>query len=275
MKTKLLILSGLILVSFYSCKKDSKDNSEIETTFQLSENEAVGDYVTDDANNVFFEVSTNEGLMGRSTQPIQTLNILTCAAVTVTPQNSFPKTMVIDFGTGCTSNGITRSGKINIVLSDSVRKSGSTAVFTFVNYIVQGYKIEGTITWTNTSTQSSIGWQRKIENGKITGPNAYYWLHVGTKNVTQTAGMATPFNLLDDVFSVTGTHTVTNAAGNSRSATVLEALEVKTICGNVTKGTVKLEGPNHFAILNYGDGSCDRVATISIDGQATHTILLP
>ena len=274
MKTKLLILSSLFLVSFYSCKKDQKD-SEVETTFQLSENEAVGDYLTDDVNNVFFEVSTNAGLMGRTNQQIQTLNNLTCAAVNITPAGSFPKTIVIDFGTGCTANGITRSGKINIVLSDTVRKSGSTAVMTFDNYIAQGFKVEGTMTWTNTSTQSSIGWQRKIENGKITGPNAYYWLHVGTKNVTQTAGFATPLNLLDDVFSVTGTHTVTNALGKSRTATILEALEVKTICGNVTKGTVKFEGPNHFAILNYGDGSCDRVATISIDGHATHTILLP
>lgn len=273
MKTNLLILSSVIALSFFSCKKDSKDNSEIETTFQLSENEAVGDYLTDDANNVFFEVSTNEGLMGgRTTQATQTLSI--CAGVTVT-QGGFPKTITIDFGTGCTSNGITRSGKINIVLSDSVRKSGSTAVTTFDNYIVQGYKVEGTLTWTNTSTQSSIGWQRKIENGKITAPNAYYWLHVGTKNVNQTAGMTTPFNLLDDVFSVTGTHTVTNPSGKSRSATILNALEVKTTCGNVTQGTVKFEGPNHYAILNYGDGSCDRVATISIDGQATHTILLP
>lgn len=273
MKTKLLILSSVIALSFFSCKKDSKDNSEIETTFQLSENEAVGDYLTDDANNVFFEVSTNEGLMGgRTTQSTQTLSI--CAGVTVT-QGGFPKTITIDFGTGCTSNGITRSGKINIVLSDSVRKSGSTAVTTFDNYIVQGYKVEGTLTWTNTSTQSSIGWQRKIENGKITAPNAYYWLHVGTKNVNQTAGMTTPFNLLDDVFSVTGTHTVTNPEGKSRSATILTALEVKTTCGNVTQGTVKFEGPNHFAILNYGNGTCDRVATISIDGQATHTILLP
>jgi len=273
MKTKLLILASVLLISFYSCKKDSND-SEIETTFELSENEAVGDYVTDDANSVFFEVSTTAGLMGRSTQQIQTLNILTCAAVSVSP-NAFPKTIVIDFGTGCTSNGITRSGKINIVLSDTVRKSGSTAVMTFVNYIVQGYKIEGTLTWTNTSTQSLFGWQRKMENGKITGPNAYYWLHNGTKNVTQTAGSSTPFNLLDDVFSVTGTHTVTNASGSSRSATILAALEIKTTCGNVTQGTVKFEGPNHFATLNYGDGSCDRVATISIDGRATRTILLP
>ena len=31
---------------------------------------------------------------------VETTNTLSCATVTVTPQNSFPKTIVIDFGTG-------------------------------------------------------------------------------------------------------------------------------------------------------------------------------
>src|SRR5690606_27859518 len=121
--------------------------------------------------------------------------------VTVTPQATFPKTIVIDFGSGCTSaDGVHRKGKINIVLSDSVRKSGTTAVMTFDGYYVHGFKVEGTITWTNTSTPNGVSWTRVIENGKVTTPGGnYYWLHEGTKNVTQTSGANTPFNLLDDV----------------------------------------------------------------------------
>lgn len=95
------------------------------------------------------------------------------------------------------------------------------------------------------------------------------------KYVSQTGGAATPFNILDDVYSVTGDHTVTNPSGASRSATVTEILEKKVICHNVTKGKIKLQGPNHFAIVDYGDGTCDRVATISIDGNPPRTFLLP
>ena len=84
------------------------------------------------------------------------MGILGCATVTVTPQLGFPKTIVIDFGTGCSSNnGTTRKGKINVVLSDSLRKSGSTAVMTFVGYYVNRFQKEGTITWTNISTPTS------------------------------------------------------------------------------------------------------------------------
>ena len=145
---------------------------------------------------------------------------------------------------------------------------------TFVDYYVSGFKKEGTITWTNTSQGSIKSWQRTCENGKITAPGGRYWLHVGTQDVIQTQGSSTPFNLLDDVFSVTGSHTVTNMAGNSRVSTITEALEKKVSCEDIDMGKIKIEGPNHFATLDFGDGSCDKIATISIDGNAARTILL-
>jgi hypothetical protein len=82
-------------------------------------------------------------------------------------------------------------------------------------------------------------------------------------------------NLLDDVYSVTGNHTVINPAGKTRTVTILEALEKKTICHHVTKGKMKIQATTHFAILDYGDGTCDKVATVTIDGVAPITILLP
>ena len=79
---------------------------------------------------------------------------------------------------------------------------------------------------------------------------------------------------MDDVFSITGSHTVTNAAGKTRTATVLEALQKKTICDNIDKGKVRIDGPNHYAVIDFGDGTCDRIATISINGKPQRTILL-
>ena len=273
------LLSLPSLFFFAACKKEeSEPDPEIETTFKLSEDQAISENISDDANVVFFESAANAGLIGyRTTQVFQSTNTLSCATVNITPQNSFPKTIVIDFGAGCTSaDGITRKGKINITLSDSVHHPGATAVMTFDNYATAGFKVEGTITWTNTSTPNGISWSRQITNGRVTEPlSGYYWTHEGIKYVTQTAGANTPLNLLDDVYSVTGNHTVTNPAGKTRTVTILEALEKKTICHNVSKGKMKIEGPNHFAILDYGDGSCDNIATITIDGNPPRTILLP
>lgn len=281
MKLKKLfaLLSLPSLFFFTACQKNENEpDPEFETTFKLSQDQAVSESINDDANVVFFEAAASKGLMaGRTTQVLRTTNTLSCASVSVTPQNTFPKTIVIDFGTGCTSvDGITRTGKINIVLSDSVHRPGSTAVMTFDNYAVFGFKVEGIITWTNTSSPNGISWTREIDNGRVIEPmGGYYWLHEGTKNVAQTAGANTPLNFLDDVYSVTGNHTVTNPAGKTRSVTILEALEKKTTCHNISKGKMKIQAQTHFAILDYGDGTCDNIATITIDGVAPITIMLP
>jgi hypothetical protein len=275
---KIFALLSLPSIFFFaSCQKDETEpDPEIETTFKLTEDQAVSEGINDDATVIFFDASVSSGFYRLNGQT-ETTGILSCATVTVTPQNTFPKTITIDFGNGCTSaDGITRKGKINITLSDYVHNTGATAVMTFDNYYTVGFKVEGTITWTNTSTPNGISWTRQITNGKVTEPlTGYYWTHEGTKNVTQTAGASTPTNLLDDVYSVTGNHTVTNPAGKTRTVTILEALEKKTTCHNVSKGKMKIQATSHFAILDYGDGTCDNIATITIDGNSPRTIMLP
>ena len=279
MKLKNFLLTATTIVvvgGFSACKKDNNSSSEIETTFELSGDQAISDNLNSDAEYVLNEAGIDNNFSGNTPATVtSTLNVLSCATVTITPLQGFPKNITIDFGGGCTStNGITRSGKIYVTLSDSLRKSGSVAVMTFENYYVSGFKKEGKITWTNTSQGGIKSWQRRCEDGKVTAPGGRYWLHTGTQEVVQTQGSSTPFNLLDDVFSITGNHTVTNAAGKSRVSTITDALEKKVSCENIDMGKIKIEGPNHFAVLDFGDGSCDKIATISIDGNSPRTILL-
>ena len=277
LKNFLLTAAAFVLAcGFYACKKDKNASSEVEATFELSGDQAISENLNSDAEYVLNEAAIDNNFSGNTPATVtSTLNVLSCATVTITPLQGFPKNITIDFGGGCTStNGITRSGKIYVSLSDSLRKSGSIAVMTFENYYVSGFKKEGKITWTNTSQAGVKSWNRKCEDGKITAPGGRYWLHVGIQDVIQTQGSSTPFNLLDDVFSITGNHTVTNMAGNSRTSTITEALEKKVSCENIDMGKIKIEGPNHYAVLDFGDGSCDKIATISIDGNSPRTILL-
>jgi hypothetical protein len=266
-------------ITFTSCKKTdyAVATSEIVTTVELSKNQAIADNLTEDANDVFMEAASDKNLLGGKVfGTLESMKILGCATVNVTPLEGFPKNISIDFGAGCVSpNGILRKGVINIVLSDSVRKTGSTAVLTFDGYYVNGYKKEGTITWTNTSTIDVKGWERKVENGKITAPGGKYWLHSGIKNVVQTEGYNTPLNLLDDVFSITGSHSVTNSGGITRTSVITEPLQKKTVCSNIDKGEITVQGPNHTAVIDFGDGTCDKIATISIDGGTPQVFLLP
>lgn len=279
MKTKHLLIAGASLVfaiSFTSCEKNDTAESptaEIATTTDLAYRQAIADNVAEDNNDVYMEASVSGGVTGNrpvaGSRPLTPPppGILGGAAVTVTPLIGFPKTIVVDFGAGTTGpRGIVRSGKINIVLTDSVRKTGSTATMTFENYFVNGFKVEGTYIWTNTSTGVTKSWSREVTNGKITNPSGIYWSHSGIRYVTQIGGVSTPFNLSDDVFSIEGNHTITNILGRTRTVTILTALIKSNECKHISKGSIKLQGPLHNVVIDYGAGTCDDKATISIDG---------
>lgn len=278
-----LLLTGLIVATLFSCKKTDTNpvdtSAERDATIQMSKDQATTDQLMEDANSLLDEAVEDLGLAGgRPGETVSSLNNLSCATVTVTPQSGFPRTITIDFGiTGCTSpNGIFRRGKIMVVISDSLRHTGSTAVMTFDNYFVQGFKKEGTITWTNTTVPPMRSWRREVVGGRVTAPGGVrFWLHEGIRDVVQTAGNNTPHNHMDDEFSITGNSTVTNANNVTRTANILTALHKAANCTHIDMGTVRFQGPNHTVILDYGNGTCDDVATISVDGGAPQTITLP
>jgi hypothetical protein len=261
----IVVLSAVVI----SCKKTdptSEDNG-IETTFEMSNNQAIADYLMEDAEDIMMKAAEENNLTGnKGGNPL--LGNLVCATVTVTPQSGFPKTITIDFGPlpGCVDSfGIVRSGIIQVVISDSLRLPLSTATMTFNNYFVNGHKKEGTITWTNTSVPPMRRWRREVVNGKVTAPSGNWWLHNGVKVVTQ--------NLVGMI--ITGHGNTINAAGVSRSHEIVEPLRKRFLCQWIDQGRIRFDGPNHFAILDYGNGACNNQATVSIDGQPPHAILLP
>lgn len=276
MKSKKLLFTSVFaaaVILMSSCKKNNTNNStngdELTVTTQASQDVAISDNISEDANNSFLGAADANSLMGARPEGVESPQ--SCASISVTP-GAFPKTITITFNGSTCLDGIVRSGSINIVLSDSVRKSGSTATLTFNNYFVGGYHREGSIVWTNTSSAGTLSWTR-VDSGKVTAQGGRYWYVTGTKNVTQTGGAGTP-TILDDVFSITGNRTYTNSNGVTRTITVLSALEKKTACGNIDMGQLKIAGPNHYVTIDYGNGTCDALATYSVDGGATHQFIL-
>ena len=77
------------IIGFSSCKKTESSASskeEIETTIELSTDQAISDNLTEDANDIFMEAATDKGLTGeKPLTPFESMGILGCANVTVTP----------------------------------------------------------------------------------------------------------------------------------------------------------------------------------------------
>jgi hypothetical protein len=280
MKLKTILLASataIIALGYTSCKKSSDNNDANSTITEANSNHSTSDASYDDANDAIME---NAGIEagGIAKGPGITANPPTCATVTVSG-TTFPKTITIDFGTvGCVSgNGFfTRKGIITVVVSDSLRHPGSTATATFTNYYVNDYHIEGTVVWTNTSNLTTRSWHRSVTNGKTTNPSgSKFWIYSGDKDIVQIGGLSTPGFRGDDVFSITGNHTVTNSVGVTHTSTILTPVIRAMACKWGEQGTIKFQGPNHYAVLDFGAGTCDDQATLAIDGGTPTAITLP
>lgn len=212
--------------------------------------------------------------------PINTPNPVNsrCFTVTVIPHiaHQFPKTVTIDFGTaGCLGkDGKWRKGKIVTIYTGPMRIPGSKTSTTFFDYSVDSFKIEGTHTVENTSSSNDQKWKADVINGKITNTNNGSWRTLNsTRMHKQVEGNGTPFYPLDDKFEITGNSSGSNSNGNSWTAEIVDPLIKRCTCPWRVKGTVDITRNATKAILDYGDGTCDNTATVTING-VTHIITL-
>ena len=292
--TWLLAFSLIGAITFTSCKKDDNVNSvtdndpiELAATQEATTQEAETEAQYDDVFNI--TASMNNSQVGEDLGvganvsglfelgSTNTTNTTPCFTITVVPNipHVFPKTVTIDFGTGCLGrDGKYRKGKIVSIYTNPMVVPGAKVSTTFVDYFVDSFHIEGTHITENTSTSNMQGWKVVVIDGKITNTNTNRWRKWNsTKNVLQIEGNGTPHFPLDDVYKITGNARGSNSAGHTWASLVIEPLIKKFTCPWIVKGTVKLIRDGREALLDYGNGNCDNLAIIYING-VPHVITL-
>ena len=262
MKNLKMYFFALVLVSFISCTKEDEKTVDNVDSEMVSAN-ITADFTSELDFNAGIDVANNNSSYSSKTTN-ETSTIPACATITVnnTTPGVFPKIFTIDFGTGCTQNGVTRSGILTITLSNYVLSNGSTMTIERNNYYVNLRKIEGTVVYTNQTTNVTIPqWTRTITNGQITFQNGAVFTHSGTRTVRQTAGVSTVI-LGDNIYEViSGTHTVNRPNGTTLTSTVVQPLIKKYACNYISQGQLKLQGTVLNGILDYGNNECDNLAT--------------
>jgi hypothetical protein len=261
-----IALAALITLS--ACKKDN-DINDADTSATLASSGSISQSLYDDA----FDVITTEGETSNVNGRVET-----CATVTLSPADTttFPKTMTIDFGSGCTSpNGIVRKGKIIATLSGKIRKSGTTSSVSFSNYYVNDYHVEGTYSiTTNSGSGNGVNFTTAVSGGKITYPDGTtYFNYSGTHTLAQTSGIGTA-TFADDVYSWTGGFTTSSSASKSLTVSITSPLVKSMSCKNILSGVQTFTYNLISGSINYGDGTCDNQATLTVAGK-TQTIILP
>ena len=281
-----IIMAALVLSTF-SCKKDSSasQNSDDQTTIDLASSATGAESLYDDAFDVVAQTSEESNISTSST-PNLTINstslsagsytAVACAVVTLSPQDPsvFPKTMTIDYGSGCTSaNGITRKGKLTVTLTGKVRTAGTMITVNFENYSINGYGLTGTYALTPViASGSGINYNITISNGSITTPSGTVYTYSGTETFNQTAGLGTA-TVLDDTYEITGGFSY-SGNGSSITGTIATPLVRSVDCPDITSGTIDFLYKGVSGVLDFGAGTCDNVATVKV-GPTTKTITLP
>lgn len=297
------------LLVFVSCQKEtssggtdaeefeaslasSEGDSEAEVTFNSIFDDAMGanDDVGLAGTGVFYGRSnTNESgdvARGDSLSPVTR-----CFTVTITHPNStpFPVRILIDFGTaGCRGpDGNLRKGKIITEYTNRLLVPGATATTVFDGFYINDVKVEGTHKITNMSGPNTLPLSRKFKveviDGKLTKPNGNYVEWNSVKTITQIEGLITPDLARDDVFKIEG-----SARGRVKRGTLLvgwestitEPLIKRFTCRWIVRGRIKTIRVNAtanspwIAVLDFGAGTCDNQATITVNG-VTRQITLP
>jgi len=293
-QTQLVTLSFFFsLLMIVSCQKEnsqsgSEQQQEIEaskvSSESDSESEMVFNGIFDDAMGVNDEVGMGGiVIFGRKTA---------CPDVTIVRLNApaaFPVKIILDFGVdGCRGNdGHLRRGKIVTVYTGRLLYPGSIATTTFDGFYFDSTKVEGTHKITNTSPPTntqppSRHFTADVIDAKLTRRNGDFSEWNSHKVITQLEGFGTLMPL-DDIFKVEG-----NARGKVKrgplvvlwESAITEPLVKRFNCRWIVKGRIRTVRANTpvtspwVAVLDFGTGTCDNQAVITING-VSHQITLP
>ncbi|HLN55187.1 MAG TPA: hypothetical protein VK207_04285 [Bacteroidales bacterium] len=271
MKTKILLMIAAMMLVLFSCQKDSDDIDQ--PTLDDADFEAVSDVIFEDVFSIADNAAIQMEAKGEETTAAE------CPVTTITkPEGAqWPKTVVMDFGTGCTGfNDNTRSGKIIMVVTGPRLQAGSKRTVTFDNYYFNEIKVEGTKVFENKGYNSSqnLVVSVTLTGGKITLPDGRTIERSVTHEREWIAGLLTP-NIWDDECLVTGTATGKTRKDVEYTNTIMTALHWKRACRFITEGIVKMErsGKELPVTLDYGDGECDAKAVVTMGDQSKEILL--
>ncbi len=289
----LFLVSTMLFIT--SCQKETSqtgtdDEQQMEASRVSGEGDTEAEFIFDGTFNDVMGVNDEVGIGGTGVFG----RINACPTVTfvqLNAPNRFPLKVTLDFGvTGCTApDGHFRKGKVVTTYSHPLLLAGATATTEFVDFYFDSTKVEGRHIITNNSTPVPPGtapidrkFTVKVIDGKLTKPNGNFVAWNSTKTITQIEGLHTIIHL-DDIFKVEG-----HASGNLKrgallvrwESNIIEPLIKRFNCRWIVRGKIRTIRANigtnspWIAVLDFGAGTCDNRAVLTING-IPHQITLP
>ncbi len=245
-----------------SCKKDDQS---ISSEFTIASEDLATQQDLLDANETEINDQIASGLLELTTRSFPT-------RTWSNPKGTYPNTLTIDYGTsGVTGpNGKVRKGKLIIQISNPITMVGATRIVNHEEFFIDDVKIEGTVTLVNQGPNSNnqTVYIRTVVDRKLIFPSGKTCSWNATQILTQLEGESTPELKLDDVWSINGASNGVNRSGKTFNVVTSNALIIKALCKWTVKGTAVITLDSSSITIDFGDGSCDNLATITLpDGR--------
>jgi hypothetical protein len=206
-----------------------------------------------------------------------------CVEITDSGEDVYPRTITIDFGDDCfTPSGLQRTGVIEVVLTGDVRnEEGAVRTVTFEDLAIGDFMtVNGTRTLTNTGQNEEGQWTFSQATSTTVDRPVLDIVRTYSGTRTWLAGHDTEA-CGDDIWQRDGAgeKTISNGMGETTVTATYDAVVYDRPCGYPVSGTVTLVRNQFERIMDFGDGTCDALAELTINGTTylfdleTHEII--
>ena len=270
MKKALFALTAFLFagILLQSCKKDNDtaDTTQLQTTAE--------DLVSCNDLSEFTDYEIDMLVDDAFTGGIEVSDRGACPTVTFAqPKGTWPNTITLDYSPdGCTKDNHTFKGQIVIEQSNKMNVVGAERVVTFNDFYLNNVKIEGTRTLTNEGPNASGQpvWSKTADE-TFTFPDGSTATYSTDRTRTLINGANTP-TPIDNVWSIEGSGAGTNRKGETFTATITSPLIKRALCPWIAEGVIEFEHGGKMRTLDFGDGTCDRDAVLTLNDGTTKNI---
>jgi hypothetical protein len=293
MKTKMnwrsVVSASMLALAMVACNQDN-DNltpqdelmADDDNQMIVEETEAVFSYNEDlfgGFSNLRESAETGTDSVGIGHMGKRPLKNDKCATITRSEANGVI-TVVVDYGATKECEGKKVGGKMTIQMPlkpDNNATGLFTQIITYENFQRGPRTITGKHTVNLVLENGRLVTKENFTETAITTENGKTILFNSTKT-RKTDSKGTPLNVKDDEILITGHTTATGSDGKTFKSTITKAVTIKIACKGVSggfpvAGTLEIERPEKpKAVIDYGDGTCDRTYTITADGKTVTKI---
>lgn len=269
-----VLLTAAVVIS--SCSKDSSDDVIVDQeTFDVQELKASdeAELITEEVINVGEDVYAADELSFYNKG--YTSDFLPDCVTITTVITSTSKEKTIDFGEGCElPNGNVLSGIIYLSYLKDLDLAINTLSMSLENFTFNGVAVEGSAT---------VERVRSNENGNpqsdasasftATWPEGDSASFTGNRTREWIEGYGSGF-WGDNVFLITGMATYTGPLGNVFVKETITPLRRELACRFIVSGVLEISRNDATASLDFGDGSCDAVGTLTYPDGTMEEIFL-